>query len=232
MYLDAGTNNEQYLHDPLYLGLRQARPSTADLYAFVDEFVEAVHMFDVHGLLESTRTDLSDFQLPYAHPHAPTTDFVAAIKSLEPTTIIGVSTLGGAFTRQVVEAMAQINERPVILALSNPTGACGMHGRASVHLVKGPGDLRGRGPIFARPPSRARPSCQDKRTISTFFGGGHGHLCYAGQACERQDVHRGGRRSGGSSARCAAEAGAPLSAAGEHSRNRDQDRGPGRSARI
>ena len=42
MYLDAGTNNEQYLHDPLYLGLRQTRPSTQELYSFVDEFVEAV----------------------------------------------------------------------------------------------------------------------------------------------------------------------------------------------
>jgi malic enzyme len=42
MYLDAGTNNEQYLRDPLYLGLRKTRPSTADLYSFVDEFVEAV----------------------------------------------------------------------------------------------------------------------------------------------------------------------------------------------
>ena len=42
MYLDAGTNNEQYLNDPLYLGLRRTRPSTEDLYSFVDEFVEAV----------------------------------------------------------------------------------------------------------------------------------------------------------------------------------------------
>src|ERR1700726_3306078 len=42
MYLDAGTNNEQYLNDPLYLGLRRTRPSTEELYAFVDEFVEAV----------------------------------------------------------------------------------------------------------------------------------------------------------------------------------------------
>src|ERR1700747_2785727 len=42
MYLDAGTNNEQYLHDPLYLGMRKARPSTEDLYSFVDEFVLAV----------------------------------------------------------------------------------------------------------------------------------------------------------------------------------------------
>jgi malate dehydrogenase (oxaloacetate-decarboxylating)(NADP+) len=219
MYLDAGTNNEQYLADPLYLGLREHRPATADLYSFVDEFVEAVQevfpnycihfedwtgvdavhllqryrdkycvynddvqgtagitlagminattlkgtqlkdekylflgagsagiglanllcsalvdqgmsledaqarvsMFDVNGLLESTRTDLVDFQRPYAHQHSPTRDFVAAIESIRPTTIIGVSTVGGAFSREVVEAMSRINERPIILALSNPT---------------------------------------------------------------------------------------------------------------
>src|SRR5262245_31758598 len=42
MYLDAGTNNQKYLKDQLYLGLRRPRPSTEELYAFVDEFVEAV----------------------------------------------------------------------------------------------------------------------------------------------------------------------------------------------
>jgi malate dehydrogenase (oxaloacetate-decarboxylating)(NADP+) len=42
MYLDAGTDNQSLLNDPLYLGLRQPRPSTEELYAFVDEFVEAV----------------------------------------------------------------------------------------------------------------------------------------------------------------------------------------------
>lgn len=40
--LDARDNNEQYLNDPLYLGLRKTRPQTADLFSFVDEFVEAV----------------------------------------------------------------------------------------------------------------------------------------------------------------------------------------------
>ncbi len=219
MYFDAGTNNEQYLHDPLYLGMRKTRPPTAELFSFVDEFVEAVqevfpkccihfedwtgvdavhllqryrdkycvynddvqgtagitlagminavklkgtklkdekylflgagsagigladllcsalvaqgisrkdaqsriYMFDVNGLLESSRTDLVDFQKPYAHRHPPTKDFVAAIESIKPTTIIGVSTIGGAFTQKVVESMSRINDRPVILALSNPT---------------------------------------------------------------------------------------------------------------
>jgi malate dehydrogenase (oxaloacetate-decarboxylating)(NADP+) len=78
-------------------------------------------MFDVNGLLETTRTDLVDFQRPYAHKHSPTRDFAAAIESIKPTTIIGVSTVGGAFTQKVVETMSRINKRPVILALSNPT---------------------------------------------------------------------------------------------------------------
>src|SRR5262245_44324898 len=42
LYLDAGTNNQTCLGDPLYLGLRRQRPRTEELYAFVDEFVEAV----------------------------------------------------------------------------------------------------------------------------------------------------------------------------------------------
>ena len=56
-------------------------------------------MFDINGLLEPSRTDLVDFQQPYAHPHAPTRDFVAAIKSIKPTTIIGVRPFGGAFNQ-------------------------------------------------------------------------------------------------------------------------------------
>jgi malate dehydrogenase (oxaloacetate-decarboxylating)(NADP+) len=219
MYLDAGTNNDEYLHDPLYLGMRKTRPTTDELFSFVDEFVDAVQdvfpqccihfedwtgvdavhllqryrdrycvynddvqgtagivlagmlnavklkgtkltderylflgagsagigladllcsamvqqglslkeaqarvsMFDVKGLLEPSRTDLVDFQLRYAHEHAPTHDFAEAIRSIRPTTLIGVSTIGGAFTRQVIEAVSTIDERPIILALSNPT---------------------------------------------------------------------------------------------------------------
>jgi malate dehydrogenase (oxaloacetate-decarboxylating)(NADP+) len=78
-------------------------------------------MFDVHGLLESARNDLADFQKPYAHQHAPVKDFVEAIESLKPTAIIGVSTVGKAFNQRVIEAMARINERPIIFPYSNPT---------------------------------------------------------------------------------------------------------------
>ena len=48
-------------------------------------------------------------------------DFLAAIKEFKPTTLIGVSTMGGAFSKPVIEALSQVNDRPIILALSNPT---------------------------------------------------------------------------------------------------------------
>jgi malate dehydrogenase (oxaloacetate-decarboxylating)(NADP+) len=219
VHIDFGTNNHELLNDPLYLGLRQARVSTAERDELVEEFVQAIQevfpgvclhfedwagvdamrllaryrdkvccynddiqgtagvslagilsalrvtggkvrdqrvlflgagsagvgianliasamtleglsekdarsrisLFDVHGLLEPSRTDLFDFQKPYAHPHKPSTDFVSVIESIKPTAIIGVSTKGKAFDQKVVETMAWLNKRPIIFALSNPT---------------------------------------------------------------------------------------------------------------
>jgi malate dehydrogenase (oxaloacetate-decarboxylating)(NADP+) len=80
-----------------------------------------ISMFDVNGLLEPSRGDLSPDQKVYAHPQAPTQDLVAAINAIKPGILIGVSTVGKAFTQRVVEAMAKLNPRPVIFALSNPT---------------------------------------------------------------------------------------------------------------
>jgi len=237
MYLDAGTNNESLLRDPLYLGLRRPRPSTEELYAFVDEFVGAVQevfplccihfedwtgvdainllaryrdkvccynddiqgtagivlaglinalkitggqlkdqrilflgagsaaigladlivsalvqqgvaqeaarqkirMFDTKGLVVAGRPGLATFKQPYAHKIAPSKPFnhldpaseypqiVAAIEEFKPTALIGVSgnalpvTAGRLFSREVLEAMARHNARPIIFALSNPT---------------------------------------------------------------------------------------------------------------
>lgn len=219
LYLDAGTNNEALLADPLYLGLKRKRPSQKELYAFVDEFVEAVQelfplccihfedwtgtdalylleryrnrvccfnddiqgtaaitlsglinalkikkeklrqqkilflgagsagigianliasameqegltlkeaqgqiaLFDVKGLIQDQRSDLISFQKPYAHHLPAIDDFAQAINQFKPTAIIGVSTVGGAFTQEVIKTMTRINKRPIIFALSNPT---------------------------------------------------------------------------------------------------------------
>jgi malate dehydrogenase (oxaloacetate-decarboxylating)(NADP+) len=217
--LDVGTNKQELLDDPLYLGLRQNRVRGEDYKAFIDEFVEAVQalypkcciqwedfanmnavpilaryrnevctynddiqgtaavalagifgalrisgqklteqrflflgggsaatgiaelisqamardgmditaarsrnaLFDINGLMVRSRTDLADFQEPFAQEHAPISSFVEAVKALRPTGIIGVSTVPKLFNQQVIEAMAAINDRPIIFPYSNPT---------------------------------------------------------------------------------------------------------------
>jgi malate dehydrogenase (oxaloacetate-decarboxylating)(NADP+) len=78
-------------------------------------------LFDINGLLVTSRTDLADFQKPFAQDRAPVSTFVDAVKAVRPTCIIGVSTVPKLFTREVIEAMSEINERPIIFPYSNPT---------------------------------------------------------------------------------------------------------------
>jgi len=78
-------------------------------------------LFDINGLLVSCRTDLADFQRPFVQDRAPISTFLDAVKALRPTGIIGVSAVPKLFTREVIEAMAEINERPIIFPYSNPT---------------------------------------------------------------------------------------------------------------
>jgi malate dehydrogenase (oxaloacetate-decarboxylating)(NADP+) len=217
--LDVGTNNQELVNDPLYIGLRQARVRGDDYMSFIDEFVSAVQalypkcciqwedfaninavpilaryrdrtctynddiqgtagialagiyaalritkqklsdqrflflgggsagagiaelislamtmegmnisdarsrnaLFDINGLMVTSRTDLADFQKPFALDHAPIATFVDAVKAIRPTGIIGVSTVPKLFNHEVITAMAEINERPIIFPYSNPT---------------------------------------------------------------------------------------------------------------
>ena len=85
-------------------------------------------LFDVNGLLVTGRTDLAEFQRPFAQGRAPVSTFVEAVEALRPTGIIGVSTVPKLFTREVIEAMARINQRPIIFPVFEPDLALGMHG--------------------------------------------------------------------------------------------------------
>jgi malate dehydrogenase (oxaloacetate-decarboxylating)(NADP+) len=76
---------------------------------------------DSKGLVVRSRTELAPHKRPFAHDHAPTADFLDAVLALRPTAIIGVSGTPQTFTQPVLEAMAALNERPIVFALSNPT---------------------------------------------------------------------------------------------------------------
>ncbi|WP_460910641.1 NAD-dependent malic enzyme [Paraburkholderia jirisanensis] len=78
-------------------------------------------LFDVNGLMVKSRTDLADFQKVFAIDHAPIDKFVDAVRTLKPTAIIGVSTMPKLFNQPVIEAMSEINQRPIIFPYSNPT---------------------------------------------------------------------------------------------------------------
>lgn len=113
----------------LFLGAGEAGIGIGDLVveALVEEGMpleEArTHCWfvDSQGLVESTRTGLADHKQRYAHWHQPVATLLEAVESLAPHAIIGVSGTPGMFTTEVLAAMAERHEHPVVLALSNPT---------------------------------------------------------------------------------------------------------------
>jgi len=113
----------------LCLGAGEAATGISDLLsaAMVDDGLTPEQararcwMVDSKGLVVASRSGLAEHKLAYAHEHAPVADFLGAVKALKPTAIIGVGATPGMFTREVVEEMTRLNERPIVFALSNPT---------------------------------------------------------------------------------------------------------------
>ncbi|MFH8750166.1 NAD-dependent malic enzyme [Streptomyces rimosus] len=107
-----------------------------------DEATRRFWLVDRPGLLLDDMDDLRDYQRGYARPKGEVEgwaggadraggdtgraadqgiDLLTTVRNVRPTVLIGTSTVRGAFTRQVVEEMAEHVERPVIFPLSNPT---------------------------------------------------------------------------------------------------------------
>jgi malate dehydrogenase (oxaloacetate-decarboxylating)(NADP+) len=113
----------------LFLGAGEAGIGIADLLVAalgqegvpVEEARKLCWFFDSKGMVVQSRKDLSSHKQRYAHDHPGMRSFSKAVKELKPTGIIGVSGQAQTFTRTVIEAMAKINERPIIFPLSNPT---------------------------------------------------------------------------------------------------------------
>jgi len=76
---------------------------------------------DSKGLVVKSRTNLAEHKLKFAHDYTFCPDLLSAIKSIKPTALIGVSGIPQSFTEEIIRTMTQINERPIIFALSNPT---------------------------------------------------------------------------------------------------------------
>ncbi|KAG0582905.1 hypothetical protein KC19_3G094800 [Ceratodon purpureus] len=88
----------------------------------VEEARKAIHLVDSKGLVMKARFEsLQEFKRPWAHDHPPAHDLLSAVKALKPTVLIGTSGKGGTFTKEVLEEISSYHNKPVIMALSNPT---------------------------------------------------------------------------------------------------------------
>jgi malate dehydrogenase (oxaloacetate-decarboxylating)(NADP+) len=113
----------------LFLGAGEAGIGIADLCASAmmregmsrEEAKSRMWFVDSKGLVVKSRKDLAEHKLPYAREHEFLRDLSAAIEAAKPTAIIGVSGRPQSFTEAMVRRMAEINERPIVFALSNPT---------------------------------------------------------------------------------------------------------------
>ncbi|KAG6589949.1 hypothetical protein SDJN03_15372, partial [Cucurbita argyrosperma subsp. sororia] len=118
-------------HTFLFLGAGEAGTGIAELIALeiskqtnapVEETRKKIWLVDSKGLIVHSRKDsLQHFKKPWAHEHEPVKDLLSAVKAIKPTVLIGSSGVGRTFTKEVIEAVSAINEKPLIMALSNPT---------------------------------------------------------------------------------------------------------------
>jgi len=124
--ITGGTLAEQRI---LFLGAGEAGIGIADavVAALVDEGMEADEarkrcwFMDSRGLLVTSRGEVAASKRPYVQDAPFTDSFLDAVNAIEPTAIVGISGQPSTFTQPVIEAMARINDRPIIFALSNPT---------------------------------------------------------------------------------------------------------------
>ncbi|KAL6558377.1 hypothetical protein OROMI_018727 [Orobanche minor] len=118
-------------HTFLFLGAGEAGTGIAELIALemskqtkvpLEKARKKIWLVDSKGLIVASRKkSLQHFKKPWAHEHESINNLVEAVKSIKPTALIGTSGVGQTFTKEKVEAMASFNEKPLIMALSNPT---------------------------------------------------------------------------------------------------------------
>jgi malate dehydrogenase (oxaloacetate-decarboxylating)(NADP+) len=124
--ITGGKLSEQRL---LFLGAGEAGIGIADTFvaALAEEGIPTAEarkqcwFVDSQGLLVAGRETIAPHKQRYAREQPSINDFLEAVKTLKPTAILGLSGQPDSFTQEIIEAMAEINDRPIIFALSNPT---------------------------------------------------------------------------------------------------------------
>lgn len=112
----------------MFLGAGSAATGIGDLMVTAleteglsnEEARRRLNFVDVNGLVVKGRNDLMSHNLPYAHER-PQLNFVEAIRTIKPHILIGATGAPGTFTEEAIRAMSEVNARPAIFALSNPT---------------------------------------------------------------------------------------------------------------
>ena len=96
--------------------------------ATAEQATSQIWLVDINGLVTDDMKNLPNYQLPYARAKdevegwgVEDIDLLTTIQHVKPTILIGTSTDHGAFTKEVVEALAAGVDRPILLPLSNPT---------------------------------------------------------------------------------------------------------------
>ena len=92
---------------------------------------------DSTGLVVSSRHDLAEHKVQFAHRHSLLVDPLSMIEAIRPAAIIGVSGQPGIFNEQILKRMGEINERPIIFALSNPTSKSECTAEAAYRFTEG-----------------------------------------------------------------------------------------------
>lgn len=118
-------------HTFVFMGAGEAGTGIADLIAraighetgkTLEQAREQIWLVDSRGLVVKSRKDsLQHHKLLYAHDAPECRTLEETIERVKPSALIGVCTIAKAFSKQVCEKMASLNEHPIIFALSNPT---------------------------------------------------------------------------------------------------------------
>jgi malate dehydrogenase (oxaloacetate-decarboxylating)(NADP+) len=102
-----------------------------------DEALGRCWFVDSKGLVVGSRTDLAQHKRRFAHDFPFHRDLFSAVNAIKPTAIIGASGQPGAFTPEILQAVAKWNKHPIVFALSNPTSQSECTAQDAYHYTNG-----------------------------------------------------------------------------------------------